>query len=166
MDTIWKTALGQQFGAAIDTLENAITTCPDELWGDRTYQPEYWYTVYHTLFWLDYYLSDIYSEDFTPPEPFGVEEMDPAGVLPPRVYTKQELLVYLQHGREKCRTKIAALTDASASRIIRSWTREFSVLEWLLYNLRHVQHHAGQLNLILRQTSDIGAKWVSRGKSD
>ena len=26
--------------------------------------------------------------------------------------------------------------------------------ELLLYNLRHVQHHAGQLNLMLRQETD------------
>lgn len=83
MDTTWKTALWQQFGAAIDTLGNAIEACPDEVWGDRSRQPEYWYTVYHTLFNLDYYLSDSY-EGFAPPAPFGLEEMDPAGVLPPR----------------------------------------------------------------------------------
>ena len=161
MDATLNTALWRQLEAAIDTLENAIETCPDDLWGDRSRQPEYWYTVYHTLFWLDYYLSDIY-EDFVPPAPFGLEEMDPAGMLPPRVYSKSEMLNYLQHDREKCRTKISALTDQEAHRLIRSGKREYSVLEWLLYTMRHVQHHAGQLNLLLRQRVDIGANWVSK----
>jgi hypothetical protein len=163
METL-KSALWNQFGAAIDALGNAIETCPEEVWGDRSQQPEYWYTAFHTLFWLDYYLSDKYGEDFIPPEPFGLEEMDPAGVLPPCVYTKAELLTYLRHGREKCRIKIAELTEEEASRYMKSWTRDFSVLEWLLYTLRHVQHHAGQLNLLLRQRADIGAKWVSKVK--
>jgi hypothetical protein len=164
MNNTLKTALWQQLGAAIDTLGNAIETCPDDLWGDRSQQPEYWYTVYHTLFWLDYYLSEKYGEEFTPPAPFGLEEMDPAGVLPPRVYAKDEMLTYLRHGREKGRMKIAALTENKANRLVRSNKREYSVLEWLLYTMRHVQHHAGQLNLMLRQRADVGAKWVSRAK--
>ena len=32
--------------------------------------------------------------------------------------------------------------------------------ELFLYNLRHVQHHAAQLNLILRQTIDRAPRWV------
>jgi hypothetical protein len=34
----------------------------------------------------------------------------------------------------------------------------------LLYNLRHVQHHAAQLNLILRQAVDSAPGWVGRAK--
>jgi hypothetical protein len=36
----------------------------------------------------------------------------------------------------------------------------------LLYNLRHVQHHAAQLNLILRQTVDAAPRWVGRTRED
>jgi hypothetical protein len=35
----------------------------------------------------------------------------------------------------------------------------------LLYNMRHVQHHAAQLNLILRQTIDSAPGWVVLTKS-
>jgi hypothetical protein len=34
--------------------------------------------------------------------------------------------------------------------------------ELVLYNLRHVQHHAAQLNLILRQVVDAAPGWVSK----
>jgi hypothetical protein len=34
MDDFWKTVLWQQFGAAIDMLENAVRACPDELWSN------------------------------------------------------------------------------------------------------------------------------------
>src|SRR5688572_12821756 len=98
MDAIWKTILWQQFGAAIDMLENAVVACPDELWGDRSRTPEYWYLVYHTLFWLDYYLSES-ETGFRPPAPFTLGELDPTGVLPERVYTRDELRSYLEHGR-------------------------------------------------------------------
>ena len=37
-----------------------------------------------------------------------------------------------------------------------------SIAELLLYNMRHVQHHAAQLHLILRQTIDSAPGWVSK----
>jgi hypothetical protein len=157
-DGIWN-----QFGAAIDTLEDAVRACPDDLWGDRSRQPEYWYLVYHTLFFLDFYLSES-PEGFRPPAPFTLAELDPAGILPERVYSKDELLAYLDHGRRKCRATIASLTE-ERSRERRTFGRvEGSLTESLLYSLRHVQHHAAQLHLILRQTMDATPGWVTRAK--
>ncbi|MBP6569035.1 MAG: hypothetical protein KA270_17810, partial [Saprospiraceae bacterium] len=40
------------------------------------------------------------------------------------------------------------------------------VLEILLYNMRHVQHHTGQLNLLLRQNVHQSPKWVFRAKDE
>jgi uncharacterized damage-inducible protein DinB len=34
----------------------------------------------------------------------------------------------------------------------------------LLYNMRHVQHHTAQLNLLLRQRGIIPPNWVSEKK--
>ncbi len=163
MNKDWNTIIWQQFGASIDMLENAITACPENVWSDRTRQPEYWYIVYHTLFFLDFYLSET-AEGFAPPSPFGLEELDPAGVLPPRVYTKKELLSYLEHGRNKCRTLILGLDKDKAWEMRDSLRPGFSVAELLLYTMRHVQHHAAQLNLILRQTIDSSPRWVSKSK--
>ena len=71
----WRAVLWQQFGAAIDMLENALVACPDELWSDRSQRPEFWYVVYHTLFFLDLYQSGS-VEGFTPPAPFTLDELD------------------------------------------------------------------------------------------
>ena len=162
MDT-WKTVIWQQFGASIDMLENALVVCPDELWGRRTQRPEFWYVVYHTLFFLDLYLSGS-VEGFAPPAPFTLDEMDPRGLLPERVYTKEEMQGYLDHGRQKCRATFEALTDEKArERCVFAWG-EMSFAELLLDNMRHVQHHAAQLNLILRQTTDSAPGWVSTTK--
>ena len=165
MNNFWRETLWSQFGAAIDTLENAIRACPDELWADRTRRAEFWYVVHHTLFWLDYYLSDS-TEGFKPPVPFGLEELDPAGVLPPRPYTKEDLLGYLEHGRTKCRKVIGDLTDERGQQVYKFGSVDLTFAELLLYNLRHVQHHSAQLNFILRETSNIGSRWVFRAKSD
>jgi len=163
VDSTMKKLVWQQFGAAIDMLERAITACPGPLWGDRTRQPEVWYLAFHTLFWLDLYLSGP-AEGFAPPAPFTRVELDPAGILPDRVYTKEELLTYLAHGRRKCRETIAGMTAARATeRHAYAWG-EASMAELLLYNMRHVQHHAAQIYLILRQTTDSAPGWVGRTK--
>ncbi len=163
MDATWRAILWHQFGGAIDMLENALVACPDELWGDRSRKPEFWYLVYHTLFWLDLYLSDS-LEGFAPPAPFTLDELDPAGLLPERVYSKDELQAYLVHSRRKCRATIDALTDAKArERCGFEWV-DANVAELLLYNMRHVQHGAAQLNLILRQTTDSAPRWVKQTK--
>jgi hypothetical protein len=103
--TTMKPALWQQFGAAIDMLDNAILACPSERWDDRSLQPEYWYLVFHTLFWLDLYLSGS-VDGFAPPAPFTLDELDPAGLVPERPYSKDELRAYLAHGRRKCHATI------------------------------------------------------------
>ena len=161
MEKIWSESLWRQFGAAIDMLENAVVACPEEIWGDRSAQPEYWYVVYHTLFFLDLYLSGS-LEGFAPPEPFNLDELDPAGIMPERVYAKDEMLVYLAHGRAKCREVLGALTAERAGEACGFQRFELSFLELLLDNMRHVQHHTAQLNLILRQRTDSAPRWVTR----
>jgi hypothetical protein len=159
MNTLLKTMIWHEFGASIDMLENAMRVCPEAVWGDRSLRPEFWYVAFHTLFFLDLYLSDT-DAGFSPPAPFTLDEMDERGLLPERVYTKEELREYLEHGREKCRKTIAVMTEERAGqRCGFSWL-EMSVAESLLYNMRHVQHHVGQLNMILRQKTDSAPRWV------
>ena len=81
MDTNLKTSLWQQFGAVIDYLADTVSACPDALWLAPLWQtpnakPEraqFWYVVYHTLFWLDLYLTGA-EEGFLPPAPFTLIE--------------------------------------------------------------------------------------------
>ncbi len=163
MKNTWASVVWPQFGAAIKTLENAINACPEDLWSDRSRKHEFWYIVYHTLFWLDYYLADS-AEDFTPPKPYTMSEMDPAGVLPDRVYTKDEMLAYLEYCREKCRSIMSGMSDEKAVRMSKFGSLDLACGELHLYNLRHVQHHAAQLNLLLRLNIDSAPRWVKRAE--
>lgn len=164
----WKTVVWQQFGAAIDMLENALRTCPDQLWreslwDDPTDAPEYtefWFIVYHSLFWLDLYLSGSRREDFAPPPPFV------AGSLPEKPYTKEQLQAYLDHCRQKCRATMEAMTDEKANqRCYFPWGEEVSFAELQLYNMRHVQEHAAQLSLLLGRMTGSAPDWVPRAES-
>ena len=163
MTDVMRAALHGQFLAALDMIGNAIEVCPESLWGDPSAEPQFWYITHHTLFWTDYYLSDS-VEGYAPPPPFGLEEMDPAGVLPPRVSTRVELQAWLKQCPDKASASIGRLDDGNARALAGALDHQLDRLELLLYNLRHVQHHAAQLNLLLRLRSDvIPPRWVRRG---
>jgi hypothetical protein len=157
MDPACKTIIWRQFGAAIDSLDDMLRLCPAELWRERlwhdpTRRPEYaefWYRVYHALFWLDLYLTGA-EEGFAPPPPFALIEMAEDD-LPDRVYAREELQAYLQDCRTRCQTTIQTLTDEAAQRRCRFAWGEVSFAELLLYNMRHVQEIAAQLSLFLGQ---------------
>ncbi len=182
METAWRTALWRQFGAAIDMLENALVACPAALWTQRLWPTpppphfprqfaEFWYVAYHTLVWLDLYLSGVPEEEFAPPAPFAQGELDSAEALPARPYTKEELRAYLVSTRQKCHATLVALTDEQVRRPVEyPWSKgqPISYLELLLYNMRHVQEHAAQLSLFLGQHAipDADLDWGSRAKGD
>lgn len=159
----WRSAIWQQFHAAIDMLGNAIEACPDAVWFDQG-RNAFWYLAFHTLFWVDLYLSEEDESRFHPPLPFGLTELDRTGILPERAYAKDELLAYLGHCRKKLNAVMARMTEAwAANPCPFSDDRKMSNGELLLYNMRHVQHHAAQLNTLLRQKTDSAPDWVSKG---
>jgi hypothetical protein len=93
-----------------------------------------------------------------------LSESDSSGRLPDRVYTREEILSYVAHGRAKCRMVIAAVTDEDLRTACGFPWVGVTVMELFLYNMRHVQHHAAQLNLILRQGTDSAPGWVFKAK--
>lgn len=154
-DMLWR-----QFALAIDRFGDALRDCPDELWEARLWedQPDqwaaagfstFWYLSYHTLFWLDLYLTGA-EEGFAPPAAFDLVEME-AGETLPRTYSRAELLGYQELCRRRCQETIAALSSEQANRLCRFPWGELPFGELLLYTLRHVQEHAAQLRMFLGQ---------------
>lgn len=175
MTDTFKRCLWQSFGAAIEMLRKAIIACPDELWYSER---KFFYLTYHTLIFLDYYLT-IPARDFRPllaytilPEnELPVEAVD--DVIPDQYYSKEEMLAWLLSIQAKCKELI---TQATEDKLTSQWIEDseiqlhglcpstvinYTVLEILFYNFRHVQHHVAQLNFILRQRTGAAPDWVS-----
>lgn len=163
--------LWNQFGASIDLFRNIIALWPDQYWNLTN---KVYYLSYHTCLFLDYYLT-IPPTNYSAPLPFTMvspEKIPPYAVddlLPNKLYTKKEMVDCLQSCRQKCKQVIFSLTEQNMQRtwidqpdeIAGRVTLKYSVLEILLYNLRHIQHHAGQLNLLLREETGRAADWVA-----
>ncbi len=160
MEKLLKQSLWNQFGASLDMLENAIRLCPQEYWDT---EKQFWYNAYHCLFFTDYYLT-LEPGTFSPPAPFSLSEFE--DVMPERTYTQAELLTYVNYCRRKCHDLISGLTAeiAASHWINQSGKKDYPLVELIIYNMRHVQHHAAQLNLILRHDIYNAPKWVSQAK--
>ena len=162
MMDFWRSAIRHQFHAAIDMLANAIEACPDFVWSGQG-KGAFWYLAFHVLFFLDLYLSPEDESRFHPPPPFGLTELEPKVVLPERAYRKDQLLGYLEHRRKKLDAVMAGMTEAWIAIPCPFPYRKMSNGELLLYNMRHVQHHAAQLHMLLRQATNSAPDWVSKG---
>ena len=167
MPTDFRTVVRSQFRAALSMLEQCIDRCPDERWDDAIGKYPFWHVVYHTLCFVDCYLSPS-NDEFTRtvearasqafnPQPNGMAELDDE--YPSRRFTRDEMRRYAQLCRDKLESVLAAETDATLDGPSGfSWLK-FSRAEGHLYNLRHLQHHTGQLSAALRRCG-VDTQWV------
>lgn len=170
MTNYWPEVIGRQFVAAVEMLRDSIQACPQELWDDREDGTPFWHLAYHVLFYCDFYLSE--SEDAFEARDFHVDQYnflpgDYTGYLdfgvvstPNDCLSKDSLLAYAEHCIAKSKSVFAELTEERARQRCGFWWYELNVGEFLINNLRHVQHHTAQLALILRRRADIGVEWM------
>lgn len=168
MNLLTRDMLWRQFGAAIDMLGDALRNCPDALWEKMLWADEpdqwvakgfsqFWYIGYHTLFWLDLYLTGT-EDGFMPPAPFDLVEMRDNETLP-RIYTRDELLGYLAICRQRSQDTLLNLTAEQAERTCSFAWGTVAFAELMLYNLRHVQEHAAHLNMFIGQHGAYRQEW-------
>ena len=168
MPNPWQEMIGRQFAAAIQTLRLAIEACPEDLWDDRAEGSPFWHLAYHALFYADLYLSKdekafqpmAFHEDKAQFLPGDYGQHGGTVATPERAFTQDELLEYADHCLIKCQETFEGLTDERALERCGFWWYELNVGEFLLNNLRHTQHHAAQLALLLRRRADIGVDWM------
>ena len=168
MNNSFKEAIWNQFGASIDMLIHAISSCPDDYFLTRK---RFYYIAYHSTLFLDYYLT-LPPSNFIPILPFTQMDANErpseaiGDLVPNEIYTKQELIAYIESSRAKCKSIIDNLTDEKLSERFVEGDDEtdmnYSILEILLYNLRHTQHHTAQLNILIRQDLDKHMEWAFR----
>jgi uncharacterized damage-inducible protein DinB len=144
-----KRILADQFEAALCMLNQCIEACPPEHWEGKIANDTFRQVAYHTLFFVDFYLSP--GE-----EAFRLRELhqrggDERNPYPSVGLTKEETLAYVAVCRQKLTETLAGETRASLEGKSGFSYRLVSRGELHLYNLRHVQHHTGQLSAYVRR---------------
>jgi DinB superfamily len=162
-----KQMLVSQFEASLCMTKQCVEACSPEHWEGKIANDTFRYVAYHTLFFADLYLSK--SEDAFVRHEFILRGGDESGEAQAAGLSRDDTLAYVAFSRKKLIETIAAETAESlAGPSGFSW-RKFSRAEMHVYNIRHIQHHAGQLSAYLRRVNPalsdpktlpwVGAGW-------
>jgi hypothetical protein len=155
-----------QYEASLAMLNQCIAACPEDCWEDTIAQGTFRWVTYHTLFFVDLYLTanegafelrDLHER--------GGDERGPEACVG---LSKEEALAYVAICRQKALDSINAETEESlAGTSGYSW---YSCTRGELHviNIRHVQHHTGQLSAYLRRNvaecqDHRALRWISAG---
>jgi hypothetical protein len=167
MNTLIRSGVAGQYGAALEMLRECLVRADAVSWLGSIGRFPFWHVAYHTLYITDLYLSA--REAAFRPQPFHREDYDVLGpppgaaekkVVVDRPYDRETLLGYAGLCRRRAKRAVEEETDADwAGPSGFSWL-PFSRLELHLYNIRHLQHHTGQLAAALRRSGDCGVRWA------
>lgn len=146
-----------QYLAALAMLQEVIDKCPDAMWQNTPDREQFWHVAYHVLFYVHLYLQPT-EADFTPWRLHRDEgrSLDKTVVRP---YTKAEVLEYLDLCRAEVAKQVPQLDLDAPSGFY--WL-PFNKLALQFYNIRHLQHHTGELSDRLGRL-DIDLEWVGMG---
>lgn len=154
-------SIARNFEDSLGLMEAALSDCPDGLWETDLWPDEAsmgpaphgglhgsapWFLGYHALTCLDYDLSGEF-EPWAPPKPFD----DNTWSFPNRMFTKPELLGYIDYCRGRVRGTLDALTEDAAARPLPSTHRYRGMLFGVLIGgiPVHVVEHASQIRQFL-----------------
>jgi hypothetical protein len=164
-ETHIREVLARQYRASLEMLRQAVAACPEALWLDSSYPNRFWHIAYHTLFCTHMYLQPGHS-DFRPwanhrpdyqflgPLPWPPHERPKIEAA----YGKAEVLDLHGICREEVDATVPTVDLDAPSGFF--WL-PFNKLELQLYNIRHLQHHAGQLIDRLRTEGNIEVAWIA-----
>jgi hypothetical protein len=163
---LFKQILTGQFEASLAMLNACIAACPEEHWEGKIANGPFRWVAYHTLFFADFYLSP--SENA-----FELGDLhqcggDERGEEASPGLCKADTLAYVPFCHQKMLDTIAAETAESLAGPSGFSYRKFSRGELHIYNIRHIQHHTGQMSAYLRRVDPdhIGQRslpWVGTG---
>jgi DinB superfamily len=153
-----------QYGAALKMLSEAIVKCPEMLWLSVDYPNKFWHIAYHAVFYTDFYLHES-EASFVPWAKHRVN-YNYLGAIPrppyerPMIdtpYSKNEVLEYHEICSRSVDERVRAADLDAPSGF--HWL-EFNRLGVHFYNIRHLQHHTGQLIDRLRTVAGLGVRWA------
>lgn len=153
-----KMILTGQFEAALRMLHDCVRRCPPDHWEARIASLTIRQIAYHTLFFADLYLSPG-EAGFTLRDLHHRGGDERADTGPSAGLSKEETLAYAEICRKKALETLAAEGPGSLQRESGFSRLPFSRGELHLYNIRHIQHHTGQLSAYLRRVVEDSERW-------
>src|ERR1700686_4429886 len=154
-------SMNSNFEEALRLMEAALMDCPDHQWETDLWPDEAptspaangglhgsapWFLAYHALFCLDYDLTGEF-ESWQPPPPFDENTY----AFPNRMFTKAELLGYVEYCRGRVRNTLDSLSESAAARPLPDAHRQRGAMFGGMVGgiPLHVVEHASQIRQFL-----------------
>jgi hypothetical protein len=149
----------RQLDGSFAMLGQAISLCPEDIWdkgGDNT--APIWEHVYHALFYVSVWLKD-WKKQREYPE-FHVQEALALEKVTGRRISRDQMNRYLTEVTRKTESFFASVAPGSLEEESEEWGKRWTIADRILGQIRHVQHHVGYINAILRMMRNIPVHWI------
>lgn len=165
---LFKSSLVGQYEAALSTLNACVHRCPEDLWTGPVINHTFSETVFHTLFFTDYYLeldeTTYRDQTFHRDHPeFFREYEELIDRHPVLLYDRPTTLKYLAHCCDKVVRVVTTETAESLAAPAGFSNVDSARAELHGMNIRHIQHHSAQLIMRLRLDAGLDMPWVKSG---
>ena len=155
----------KQFYSSYRMLCTLVDVCPDSVWFSCYYGFDYpvWYQVYHVAYFVDFWLRDAYDDkefhcmvcsEYIAPE---FEHKPPEGLI----VSRADMKAYLCKIDAKLCHFFDSLTDARLTQPILSGKDQFTYLDVITTQQRHIMYNIGYLNGILRGLNLPESDWYA-----
>jgi len=175
--------IGQEYQAALQRLRRVVQLCPPNVWDLRSEdEPPFWQVAMHLMFHTRvFFCKSVPSEEAgdnaaSAMQQLGLPNQDSveAGMgslldtiqsltspsyTPARVVTQEELMDRADNLLAACTSAMKRLTEGGASSPDPMPWRTGNTLGLLLYSLRHIEYHLGQLASCLARHAKVTLDW-------
>ena len=160
--------LRDQFFSSYQMLETLVEVCPDDVWYGVYNDVPFWYQVYHTVYFVDYWfrtdqeVTRFPSMPLDPRIPPEFESEVPTGLS----ISRESMRAYLCLIREKLIIIFASMKESDLSHPAFAQEPEVTLLDAIFSQTRHIMYNIGYCNGILRGRNLTEADWYAYNESD
>ena len=153
-----------QYEASLKMLSNCIEVYIDDIWFSEKYNNPAWQIAYHAIFYTNIYCSPdeksivVWDKSLENYQILGKTPWPPfEKIILKEKYSRQEMLYFIDF----VKTNIPGyLNKLEPDKKCWAFWYDLSQFEFQLNNLRHLQHHTGQLIERLDYIEEIDYEWL------
>jgi hypothetical protein len=150
----------RQFDPCLEMLWKIIDYCPEDVWLREEAGAPFWQQVYHTIYWMDFWLREEYSQ--AEYRSMIIEkglsfELDKVSR---DCLSREESQEYLEKVQAKLERFFGKLDDGKLTSPIVERSG-FTYLDAIVSQIRHIQYHVGQCNTILGGQGEKTVEWIA-----